>query len=448
MLVQQDVVAQREHYDVVSYGGWALDLHPADGVYSEEPGCMQYHAKGIYQIPYRTLYSKNISNLFLAGRIISASHVAFASSRVMATCAALGQAVGMAAALCRQNNLLPRDIKEPPYIKELQTVLTRKGHYIPKLVITDTANLINKATISASSTCKLAEIPFDGPLIKLDFSAAQMLPVNGRVPAVTVVLYADGAEELEVQLRISSKVGNHTPDTILEKQMIRLKQGANEVAICFSAKTDQQQYVFICFLKNSRVALRGSNLRLTGILSVFNGVNKAVSNYGLQQPPQGLGLESFEFWCPQRRPAGHNIAMRISPAINCFSPENVASELARPVCEPNAWVADLQDKKPRLKLSWKDSQSIGKIIIAFDTDYDHPLESSLMHHPENVMPFCVRNYRILDGTGKIYYDKRGNYQSVNEIEFKEKINTKELILEVEHPADNVPAAIFAVRCFS
>ena len=85
MLHQQDLIEQRLHPDAVSFGGWALDLHPADGIYSEKPGCNQWHSRGVYQIPYRCFYSRNIKNLFLAGRIFSASHVAFSSTRVQAT---------------------------------------------------------------------------------------------------------------------------------------------------------------------------------------------------------------------------------------------------------------------------------------------------------------------------------------------------------------------------
>lgn len=81
ILTQQDIVEQRMHKDAVAYGGWSIDLHPSDGVFSELPGCNQWHSKGIFPIPYRCLYSNNISNLFLAGRIISASHVAFGSTR-------------------------------------------------------------------------------------------------------------------------------------------------------------------------------------------------------------------------------------------------------------------------------------------------------------------------------------------------------------------------------
>ncbi|MGI8634866.1 MAG: FAD-dependent oxidoreductase, partial [Segetibacter sp.] len=77
ILKQQDIVEQKTFEDAVAFGGWSIDLHPADGVFSEKPGCNQWHGKGIYHIPYRCLYSRNISNLFLAGRIISATHVAF-----------------------------------------------------------------------------------------------------------------------------------------------------------------------------------------------------------------------------------------------------------------------------------------------------------------------------------------------------------------------------------
>ena len=151
VVTQQDIVEQRHHDDAVSFGGWAIDLHPADGVYSEKPGCQQWHAKGVYQIPYRSLYSRNIDNLFLAGRIISASHVAFGSTRVMATCAHGGQAVGMAAVVCREQGLKPRDVAQAPFIRELQRRLLRTGQYIPHVVREEADDLARTATISASS---------------------------------------------------------------------------------------------------------------------------------------------------------------------------------------------------------------------------------------------------------------------------------------------------------
>ncbi len=110
LLCQQDIIEQRDHYDAVAYGGWSIDLHPADGVYSTHDGCRQFHSKGTYTIPWRSLYSRSLDNLFLTGRLISASHVAFGSARVMCTCGLLGEVVGRAAALCHQQGITPRQL--------------------------------------------------------------------------------------------------------------------------------------------------------------------------------------------------------------------------------------------------------------------------------------------------------------------------------------------------
>src|SRR5690606_5001708 len=107
MLCQRAVLEQRIHDDAGAYGRWSSDLHPADGVFGERQPCNQWHSKGIFQVPYRCLYSANIKNLFFAGRIISVSHVAFGATRVMATGAYTGQAVAVASRLCKQLGILP-----------------------------------------------------------------------------------------------------------------------------------------------------------------------------------------------------------------------------------------------------------------------------------------------------------------------------------------------------
>ena len=65
-----------------------------------------------YGIPYRCLYSKNIENLFFAGRNISVTHMAMSSTRVMSTCPVIGQAVGTAAAIATRDNLTPCGVYE------------------------------------------------------------------------------------------------------------------------------------------------------------------------------------------------------------------------------------------------------------------------------------------------------------------------------------------------
>lgn len=447
MLHQQDIIEQNTHHDAVAFGGWSIDLHPADGVFSEKPGCNQWHSKGIYQIPYRCLYSKNIKNLFLTGRIISATHVAFASTRVMATAAHVGQAVGMAAFVAKENGVNPAEIIHQNLIGRLQDELLKSGQHIPGYSLNDQQDLVQTAKLSVSSEYVLEEFPSE--LVKsLEISTAQMLPVNeGKVPQVIFHAEADEATTLEVELRVSGKSGNYTPDLILEKQTLEIQPGRNCLHIDFSAELTESAYAFIVFNKNPKVKILLSEQRVTGVLSVFNSVNKAVSNFGKQIPTEDIGVDEFEFWCPQRRPEGHNIAFKLNPSLNKFGKENIKSGVYRPVNEPNAWVAAKEDKKPSLKIEWNEAKTIQKIELFFDTDYDHPMESVLMGHPEDVMPFCVRNYVIKDDLGNLVFEKNGNYQTTNTIVLEKPISTKHLSIELEHPSANVPAALFSVRCY-
>lgn len=448
IMTQQDIVEQKMHYDAVAFGGWSIDLHPADGVYSEKSGCNQWHSKGIYQIPYRSLYSRNISNLFLSGRIISVSHVAFGSTRVMATSGYVGQAVAIATKLCLQKGLQPNGIGEPTVIKELQTALLKTGQYIPELVLTDASDIIQNATVEASSELLLSEIEDSNIIKPLDYSVAQMLPFEqGRIPEMVFHAESQVSTQLEVEIRISSKEANHTPDVTVEKLVLPITQGRNCLKITPSYVKQGAGYVFVTFLKNPDVSLHYSNQRITGILSVFNHINLAVSNYGKQIVTEDIGVDEFEFWCPKRRPDGENVAIKIASPLSIFKAGNVKNGIDRPTTSVNAWVADFKDEKPALSFTWDESQTIQTIDLFFDADYDHPMESVLMTHPETVMPFCVRNYKLKDENGNIIYSKTNNYHTINKIKLSQPLLTKRLVLEVEHPSKNTPAAVFAVRCY-
>lgn len=449
ILHQQDIVSQRAHSDAVAFGGWSIDLHPADGVFSEKPGCNQWHSKGIYPIPYRCYYSRNINNLFLAGRIISVSHVAFGSTRVMGTSAYGGQAIGMAAALCIEKQVQPRAIAEQNYIRELQQRLAAIGHYIPGIQLSNENDLVRTATIHASSELILTELPEAGLLKKLDPAVAQLLPLDeGKVPELNLHAETDLETTLEVELYISHHSGNFTPDVLLETVPVPLTSGKNCVKLAFKSILADKGYAFIVFRKNPSIRLHFSPVRISGILSVFNHINEAVSNYGKQLPPPDIGVDAFEFWCPQRRPEGQNVALKISPGLKCFAAENIRNGIDRPVKQPNAWVADLKDPAPKLELAWKEEVTIREVLIKFDTDFDHPMETVLMGHPESVMPFCVRHYTLRDDQGNIVYRKEDNYQTINRITLNNPVHTRRLTLEVSHPSPSIPASVFEIQCYT
>ncbi|MEJ1239208.1 FAD-dependent oxidoreductase [Chryseolinea sp. T2] len=448
MLTQSDIVEQRTHTDAVAFGGWSIDLHPADGVFSEKPGCNQWHGKGIYQIPYRSYYSKNIKNLFLAGRIISVTHVAFGSSRVMATSAYGGQAVGMAAVLCRELNVLPAAFSSGKNLHRLQQKLMATGQHIPAFTLADEGDIARNATLSASSELHLSELPEGGLLKTLDPAVGQMLPLSqGRVPQFTVHLQSEKTTTLDVELRICSRPDSYTPDVMLKTIQLPITPGRNCIKLDFETNLSSSQYAFILFRKNPDVKLHFTSKRITGVLSVYNQVNEAVSNYGRQEPPEDIGIDAFEFWCPQRRPAGENVAIKIGAPLSSFGVQNLVNGLARPTNQPNAWVAGFADKHPSVKLTWSEAKTIKSIVLKFDTDLDHPMETVLMGHPENVMPFCVRNYTVRDDKNNVVHECKGNYQTINTIRFGKAVQTKSITLEVEHPSDKVPAAIFEILCY-
>lgn len=449
MLTQPDVVEQRPHFDDVAFGGWSIDLHPADGVFSEKPGCNQWHSKGIYGIPYRCFYSKNVPNLFFAGRIMSASHVAFGSSRVMATGAHGGQAVGMAAKVCLEHGWSPRDLAEPERVKILQQELLKTGQHIPGLRLRDEADLVQTATLSPSSEWTLSELPPDGPMRPLTYSAAQMLPLPaGPLPRLTAWVSADEATQLTVELRRSSKPDNHTPDVTMATLTVPLRPGPQEIDLRFEGHMPDAAYGFLCFLKNERVQLKYTQLRATGLVSVFNKTNPAVSNYGKQEPLEDIGVDTFEFWCPERRPAGQNIALRVEPGLRVFGAENIRNGLQRPTHQPNAWVANPTDSKPTLTLSWPTRQRISRVELHFDADFDHPLESVLMTHPETAAPFCVREYVLCNDQQQPLFRQPANHQARNSIHFERSIETSRLSIHLQ--AMNGPAlpALLEIRCYT
>jgi hypothetical protein len=449
ILIQQDLIEQRCHPDAVSYGGWAIDHHPVEGLYSEQAGCTQWHSKGIYQIPYRALYSRNVENLFLGGRLISASHIAFGSTRVMATCAHSGQACGMAAALCMRNNLLPRGLLESARMEELHRELLRTDQYIPGKPLTDPDDLATAAKLSATSTCRLDRLVPNGQTQSLTDAMAIMLPVQpGPLPLITFTVNVPVATELVVELRISSKPDNHTPDVILETIRLPVKQGFGQNAtLCFSTLIDQPRYAFICLMSNPAVFLHLSNERRTGIVTVYQKFNEAVAKTARQDPPKNSGIDSFEFWIPQRRPAGKNPAIEINPPLDCFQVGNLCNGWTRPVSQANAWVADPADPAPALTLDWNSPQSISRIDLFFDGDYDHPMETVLWGHPEREIPFCVRRYRILDGGGRVLADIADNHQAHNIVQLEPWAITQCIRIEELHTEASIPPAVFEVKCF-
>ena len=150
ILTQQDVENGKQFADEVAYGGWQIDNHLPGGFAMSGEGGAHLQKKRLtepYGIPLRSLYSKNVANLMFAGRNISASHIAFATVRVMATCGVMGQAVGTAAALMSKYKMSARQLADEK-IGELQDILMEDDCFLPGLK-RKMSPLCNEKTLSA-----------------------------------------------------------------------------------------------------------------------------------------------------------------------------------------------------------------------------------------------------------------------------------------------------------
>lgn len=153
-LTQHDLMGLTgEFEDAVAIGGWPFDNHPPAGFDDPEiPPFVSIKIAEVYNIPLRSLYSKDLKNLFVAGRNISASHVAFTSTRVMGTCAVEGQAIGTAAVYCLREGIGPRDLAaSKPLLEEYQQRLLRDDQTIKNLPNRDPNDIARKASVTASS---------------------------------------------------------------------------------------------------------------------------------------------------------------------------------------------------------------------------------------------------------------------------------------------------------
>lgn len=136
VLNQEDIVSKRDFPDGCVPSTWSIDLHYPKKQYAQKfPDnpfiSIAEHGKGVdraygYPVPYRCFYSRNVDNLFMAGRCVSVTHQALGTVRVMKTCGMMGEVVGKAASICTKEDCSPREVYSD-HLNELLTMLKLPG---------------------------------------------------------------------------------------------------------------------------------------------------------------------------------------------------------------------------------------------------------------------------------------------------------------------------------
>lgn len=254
ILNENDLINGKKFDDAVAYGGWHIDSHEPekfhhkmrelDGLPDNCEKDKSYHLNDIYQIPYRCLYSRNIDNLMFAGRNISATHRAIASTRVMLTCAIMGQAAGTAAATAVKNNLNPRKTGQK-FIKQIQQQLLKDDCYIPSVKNEDERDYARVSVIKCSSQTSGNEcenvINGVSRIVKDESNCWESSEIKDKewislkLPEITSVgqirIYFDSDYSLEIyptqaKWHRANIITEKTPDTIVKDfSIVLLKEG-------------------------------------------------------------------------------------------------------------------------------------------------------------------------------------------------------------------------------
>ncbi|AIR85110.1 FAD-dependent oxidoreductase [Pantoea rwandensis] len=436
LLCQQDIIEQRDHYDAVAYGGWSIDLHPADGVYSEHDGCRQFHSKGTYTIPFRALYSQSLDNMLLTGRLISATHVAFGSARVMCTCGVLGEVVGRAAAICHQQQLTPSQLAQPDRVTQLQQQLLRQGAFIPRHPLLSPAR---DAQIEVSSTLQLSNLPADAGWQPLQSRCALLLPLKAgeRLPALTVQLRAKQTQKMQVSLLSSDNPANTCGDRHIASQTLTVNDQGN-YRLSFDYRADCDRYLFIAFEENPAIEVALTQQRLPGVMMVFNSLNPRVAKRTRQINDGDYGVDEFDFWLPRR--VSHQIlfAFTLETPLKLWHRDYLLNGKLRPEQHTNCWVPARDDAQPTVIWRWEQQQHARQITLLFDNDFDHAMETVQMGHAQAVTPHCTTHYRLwLDE--ELLIEVEDNHHSLCHHAVPQGVSFRQIRLELLASAGALPA---------
>ncbi len=412
---QNDVLNKVDFEDSVYIGGWPMDLHASFGIYDTDRATYWHFVYGMFNVPYRTLYSKDVKNLFFAGRNTSCTHAAHGSLRVAATCGAGGQAVGTAASLCKKYATTPRGVYQEhldelvkTLVKDDQTIVNRKEEYPVKAVSV------------SSSKCHVLDNPAGERKFELKKSVALALPIVDVLDEVTIFVTNKSFREQTLQYRVlgGSIKECFYPEEVLSTNFVNVPANfEGELALTVNGQQQGDGKLYLMFNANENLALGLSDEVITGAPSFT-----AWDHVPTENDPRKFGMT---------RMRDVNIAFtNVQPVQKVYEAENVLSGWNRPYKMPNVWISEGKEN------AWLEVQLdafVNEIQLVFDTDL---AEDAIYTRCKKL----IKDYRIeltmKDGTKKTI-EVEDNYKRINAHSIGEEVATIKFV-----PVENYGSANF------
>lgn len=473
VLTMNEIDAQAGFEDAVAYGGWGFDHHPPDGFYDKENPSTHQYLRGPHNVPLRSLYSRDVTNLFLAGRNISATHYALSSTRVMLTCAQLGEAVGMAASHAVRSHRDPRDLTSGTAIRAIQRDLVRADHHIHALVLPIEHDIAPEAEVSASSVFSDSDPIESWGTDRLSGRRMLQLPVvTGRLESLALLVDAEQDTELRYGFHQGPDNGSTFPEDRLSGGVVTLPSGKSRwVELPVGTAISRPGWHFLILEENPSVAvhmaetppgklryyprpedpIRPNPFSAWTARALAIGMTRAVDADGAQvtspdwngHAGKAASLSAFLHF---------GYVSRTTPEQPVYGPAMVVNPHSRPTRGPNLWVsaASSFDRPEWIELSWQSPRSISEVQILFDSSLHFHFWQSWQGYPVNAIPSIIRDYRIIatrgDGSSSVIAEITGNHQR-NRRHRVELEDVRRLRVEIVNTNGLSRAQVYSVRAF-
>ncbi len=416
-----DVLTGKKYEDTGFYGGWYMDFHPSEGIYSKQSFCEQVPVN-LYEMPLSCLYNKKIKNLLFAGRNIGTSHSAFASSRIMNTCALSGQAAGTLASILLKDYKTNNDITKN-VIEKTQNILRNSDMFLLSKAKDESESLSRKALVRSAQTLTKAFLIEDGILpctkdtyVALSSSLAKDSSIF--ITSTKKTQISASSYETDVPHRL---IFNNCIKTI----EIDIEEGVNVIPLSDFILDSTQGYLTVVFEKSDHLGIKKSK---DGVVGVVLGYKKDVSMYSPLLKTASLEKE--------------------------YGVHNLINGYNRPYKQSNAWVS--QNLPATVEFDFMGKKSISNLSMVFNPNLSVDLLSSRVenvspHHlidfrngicPQLIKSFDV--YAINNGKKELIKTEDNNYQRMVNIEL-DHIEAEKICIDFKETYGEDHAEVFEIK---
>ena len=481
-ITENDLHLDRRWPDSIAYASWWIDLHVKGGVNNRTEPAERENIDQRYSnyvrivpasLPLRAYYSRNVSNLWLAGRNLSASHIGIGPVRVMLSLAAQAQAVGTAASYAQEHQLTPRQTADPdgPHIEQLRQRLIEQDARILGARNTDPRDLARLAAVTASSSIAL-EMPDPARMrtddiqwLPLDVDRAQVVPLTcDTLESASFYVRNDDDREVRVHVQIEQieRIWDQHPGLPAGEGSLVIPsrhEGWIELTLSTHLESPRPHRIILSATEGIAWAAAASDpVETETWTAAGSGPPGTVAQYLTVSPggPESknghleafsyeeIDLPGFSLW-RQYRKGVH--AVRLSPEQRPFEASEVTNGAAWVEDLPNLWISQpiVPGRPEWLQLDWATQVTFDNIQVSFDTDLDIDTSQRPLFYRA---PRSAENWRIMVKSGSHWseiFAEVGNVQRKHAIKLPTPVTASAIRIDVFSANGGGSVGIFEVR---